>query len=500
MAVYRPVWIGTDGRTLLSAHVTATARSANPQERYDGIVMRGTPGMREWCRQERWPVRFMDTDGVSAVAYARATARAFERGEIDCAIPMPEALQFDGFVDMLIAAGYGDRVIGLLRAHAFLEGDKIAAKQFCKDGNIPVADFWDFRDARDFREIRHLCLGLLRAYGGVVLKYPYRAAGKGGRVVLDVWGIHPAWASLMHDYENDWRERCGDDAWPLLMESRMSGVEISFTALVDGRGNWQLLPSAMDYPERFAGVRPGLSNPITGGMAALSPHPMETPELMRMANERIFAPLVSLMQARGMLRPCILYPSGFVSLDADMRPTGIRLCEINIRPPEPEWRVMIKRVRNLGELVRATVEGRLDEVQPEVREDQISMTMALVIGPGPEGYRGYPWRYKVGESMVIDAGGLPANIMFVPSAVGYDTGTNRFVSNGSRVGYLIGNAAFGTRSRRSAAEYLSDKIKEAYRRGNVRVIPPENPDGNRLAIRDDAGAHFALADELFEET
>ena len=35
----------------------------------------------------------------------------------------------------------------------------------------------------------------------------------------------------------------------------MAGVEISFTILVDKNGHHQILPTAMDYPERFEARR-----------------------------------------------------------------------------------------------------------------------------------------------------------------------------------------------------------------------------------------------------
>ena len=56
----------------------------------------------------------------------------------------------------------------------------------------------------------------------------------------------------------------------------MSGVEISFTILVDKLGHYQILPTAMDYPERFERP-PGLDNPITGGMGSISPTPLNPP-------------------------------------------------------------------------------------------------------------------------------------------------------------------------------------------------------------------------------
>jgi hypothetical protein len=37
----------------------------------------------------------------------------------------------------------------------------------------------------------------------------------------------------------------------------------------------------------------------------------------------------------------------------------------------------------------------------------------------------------------------------------------------------------------------------AYNNGKVRVIPRENPDGNRLDLRRDVGSHYLTAEETF---
>ena len=111
----------------------------------------------------------------------------------------------------------------------------------------------------------------------------------------------------------------------------MSGVEISFTILVDKNGHHQILPTAMDYPERFEGP-PGLDNPITGGMGSISPHPLESPALLELAEETIARPLIEIMQARGILRQCVLYPGCFVSFDAGL-PAPIDSGLRNQHPP-----------------------------------------------------------------------------------------------------------------------------------------------------------------------
>ena len=361
-------FVGTDGRTLLAALETSRATSELYPGDYRGLVVRGTPAMPAWARRVGWPVDFLPVTEHAAPAYAEALLRAFREGALDAALVMPESLVFEGLVDLVAAAGQGGRIIGLSREAAFVEADKIACKRLCREAGIPVAPAWAEADAHDYRSVLGTCLEYLHEFGGAVLKYPYAAGGKGARIIGSTWEIRDVYELLLNDYREAYRKEFGKKGpWPLLIESRMAGVEISFTILVDKDGHHRFLPTAMDYPERFAGP-PGLDNPITGGMGSISPHPLESPELLALAEETIARPLIAKMRERGLLRQCVLYPGCFVSFGQDFKPTAIRVCEINIRPGEPEFQPVVKRLRNLGPLLKAMVEGRLDEVAPEVQE------------------------------------------------------------------------------------------------------------------------------------
>ena len=147
-------------------------------------------------------------------------------------------------------------------------------------------------EARDYPAVLKTCLAYLHEFGGAVLKYPYSAGGKGARIMLNTWDIKDVYDGLMKDYKDAYSRGCGKKSpWPLLIEARMSGVEISFTILVDKQGHYQILPTAMDYPERFERP-PGLDNPITGGMGSISPHPLESPALLELADDTIARPLI----------------------------------------------------------------------------------------------------------------------------------------------------------------------------------------------------------------
>jgi phosphoribosylamine--glycine ligase len=491
-------FIGTDGRSLLAALETSRATSELYPGEYQGVVVRGTPAMPSFARRMNWPVGFIPVAENTPTAIAAALAASFREQALDLALVMPEALIFEGLVDQLEEAGWGDRVLGLDRRGAFLEADKIACKRFCRDAGIPLAPAWAEVDARDYREVLRICLDYLHEYGGAVLKFPYSAGGKGARIILNTWEIRDVYDLLLNDYREPYKELCGKkNPWPLLIEARMSGVEISFTIFVDQQGNYQLLPTAMDYPERFAGP-PGIDNPITGGMGSISPHPLESPALMALAEETIAQPLIKSMREKGILRPCVLYPGCFVSFDGNFQPRAVRVCEINIRPGEPEFQPIVKRLRNLGALLGAMKDGRLHEVAPEVRTDQISLCLALVTGPGgPKQQKGYPWSLTKGEVLEMDFDYFDKKkITVIPSAMDC-TEEGVFKSDGSRVAYLVANATVKEGQKRGqTVESLRLRLLNAFDQGKIRVIPREDKQGNRLALRRDIGLHYQKAELL----
>ena len=493
---------GTDGRTLLSALVVSTATSEIYEESYQGVVVRGTPSMPKFAETMNWPIVFIPTEGNSYDEYAAAIIEALKSGAIDYVVPMPEALLFDGLVDEVESAGFGDRIVGLKKDAAFIEGDKIKCKELCQQAGIPVATSWEAVDAKAYDTILHTCLDYIQQYGGAVLKYPYSAGGKGARIILNSWEIREVYDTLIKDYKRDYKKMYGAKGhWPLLIESLMSGVEISFTILVDINGNFQILPTAMDYPERFEGPA-SKTNPITGGMGAISPHPMETPDLIQMAGDLIARPLVDIMKENEYLRPCILYPGCFVSLDNNKQPTHIRVSEINIRPGEPEAQPVARRLRNLGVLIEAMFDGRLDQVRPEVREDQLAICAGLVTGPGgPDGQKGYPWSCTKGEPVEIDFNYIrKKSIQIIPSAMTCNADDNQFKSDGTRVAWLNANVRIKPdENRGEVAERFRNKLLSAFDNGKIRVIPRENPDGNRLDLRRDIGTHYLVAEKIFPE-
>ncbi len=183
-----------------------------------------------------------------------------------------------------------------------------------------------------------------------------------------------------------------------------------------------------------------------------------------------------------------------------MRPTTIRVSEINIRPGEPEAQPVIRRLRNLGVLIQATLEGNLNEVEPEVRTDQLAMCSGLVTGPGgPDGQKGYPWSCTRGEPVEIDYKYMKRKgIHVIPSAMMCSADEDGFKSDGTRVAFLNVNMTIKPdESRGEAADRSRNKLLAAFDNGKIRVIPREDANGNRLDLRRDIGFHYGEAERIF---
>ena len=485
-------FIGTDARTLQSALVVSMAKSEIYKNNMQGVVIGGSSAMPEFSKLMNWPVEFISTEGNSVDAYAEAIVRAMKKGEIDYVVPMPESLLFEGLINEISAYGFDFNrwVVGLTEKGSFLGSDKIACNYFCKKNNIPVADEWielDIKTKKGYQFLLDCCLDYCDRFGGAVLRYPYSAGGRGTRIIKNPWEIRDVYEGLMHDYKDDYKEMFGSrNPWPLLIESFISGIEISFTVLVDKNGGFQILPTAMGYPERFEGVS-GKDNPITDGMGSISPHPIETDRLKEMFAGEVAVPLIEGMEEIGILRPCILNFRCFISLDSSMRPTRIRVSEINICPGEPELQTVVRRLRNFGVLIKAMFDGNLHEVSPEVREDQIAICLTLAVGPNDFGnQKGYPWSYAKGEQFDFNLNYLnKKKLQLIPSAMKWDEREMIYKSDGGRVAYLNANTT-------KSCEALRRKMFEALQNNEVQLVSQ-----SRFAVREDVGFHYESVKKIF---
>ena len=130
------------------------------------------------------------------------------------------------------------------------------------------------------------------------------------------------------------------------------------------------------------------------------------------------------------------------------------------------------------------------------------MCAALVTGPGgPDGQKGYPWSCTRGEPVEIDFKYMKRKgIQVIPSAMMCSPEDGGFKSDGTRVAYLNANATVKADEKPGeTAERFRTKLLAAFDNGKIRVLPRENPQGNRLDLRRDIGFHYLEAEKIFPD-
>jgi phosphoribosylamine--glycine ligase len=134
---------------------------------------------------------------------------------------------------------------------------------------------------------------------------------------------------------------------------------------------------AKDYKR----IGEGDKGPNTGGMGAISPVPFVDDKLKQKIHNRIVKPTIE-----GLHKDNIPYV-GFVFIGLIKVGEEPYVIEYNVRMGDPETQVVLPRVKNdLGELLLATAEGRLSQIEIEI-DDRSYTTIVAVSGGYPEGYQ-----------------------------------------------------------------------------------------------------------------
>jgi phosphoribosylamine--glycine ligase len=258
--------------------------------------------------------------------------------EADLTVIGPEAPLVEGLADRLRALGR--KVIGPSAAAAALEGSKIFAKELMNEAGVPTARFQTFDDAGAAKR------ALARFEFPVVLKADGLAAGKG---VVIAKSRREAEETLDRMFRG---ELVGEAGRRVVIEDFCPGEEVSFIALSDGQ---HVLPFApvQDHKQVFDGDR----GPNTGGMGTYSDDRILDETSRAEIMDRVIRPTVDAMARRG--TPF----SGFLFAGLMMTPAGVRVLEFNVRLGDPETQVLMHRLdSDLGEVLQAAAEGRLNEV------------------------------------------------------------------------------------------------------------------------------------------
>ncbi len=312
-------------------------------------------------------------------------------------------------------------VIGPSKRGAELEGSKDFAKMFMADQDIPTGRFQTFTDYT-LAEGQEFLETLEPPY---VLKADGLAAGKGVLIIEDLQEAKEELARMLQG-------KFGKASSKVVVEEFLKGIELSVFVLTDGTG-YVILPEAKDY-KRIGEGDTGLN---TGGMGAVSPVPFADKAFIQKVEERIVKPTINGLRDRG-----IRY-SGFIFLGLMNRDGDPYVIEYNVRMGDPEAEVVLPRIKtDLVDLLQATAEGRLSEVNLEVEPDTVT-TVMLVSG-------GYPGSYEKGKVIsgleVTETGrsqapGVPARKETVVFHAGTKTRGDHVVTSGGRV---LAVSAYGT--------------------------------------------------------
>lgn len=293
--------------------------------------------------------------GIARVATCLPQGASFleaaERCGAGLTIVGPEVPLVDGVVDQFRSVGR--LIVGPNRAAAQLEGSKIFAKRFFAQSGIPTAGFATAETPDEAR-------AALDRFGfPVVLKADGLAAGKGVVIAHDRADADAALSQLQGR---------------LVIEEFLSGEEVSFIALCDGRDVVPLAPT-QDHKAVFDGD----TGPNTGGMGAYC-----DPTILTDA------------QTQRILRTAI-YPAvdatnftGFLYAGLMMTADGPKVLEFNVRLGDPETQPLMHRMASdFVPLLLAAAEGKLAGARIEWRREP---SVCVILASG-----GYPGAFETGK-------------------------------------------------------------------------------------------------------
>ena len=300
-------------------------------------------------------------------------ARFCRQNNVDLVVVGPEDPLAAGMVDHL--AKEGIRSFGPTKEAAQLEADKWFAKEMMRHQAVPTAEARAFSDPAAAEEF------VRERAEPVVIKATGLAKGKGVTLCYRTGDALEAIDRIM-------RTRVfGEAGERIVVEEMLRGPECSILAFVDRKNMYVLEPSQDHKP-----VEDGDTGPMTGGMGAYSPTPVVTETTLRTIERDILVPVMD-----GLVREGIEY-RGVLYAGLMLTTNGPKVLEFNCRFGDPETQPLMMRLKSdLLELMLATVDGRLDQV-----DLQWDPRPALCVVASS---KGYPGKYETGApiSGVTDA-------------------------------------------------------------------------------------------------
>ncbi|MBF0312835.1 MAG: phosphoribosylamine--glycine ligase [Oligoflexia bacterium] len=263
-------------------------------------------------------------------------------------------------IDLVISGPEGPLASGMgnfLRPHnipffgpdqegAQLESSKIWAKKFMSRNGVQTARFWSFVDG-DFEAASSL---LRELKGNCVVKYDGLACGKGVFVCSSMSDAETALHAMDNLSKKYSHSHSPYQSPAFLIEEKISGIELSITIITDGK-NYQMLLPTQDHKT----LCESNVGPNTGGMGAIGPLPLLTPQIYQEIISQIVEPTII-----GLNSENIVY-KGFLYFGVMLTKNGPYLLEYNVRLGDPEAEVIIPAMKGkLTPLILNALQGKLE--------------------------------------------------------------------------------------------------------------------------------------------
>ena len=203
-----------------------------------------------------------------------------EKEAVGLVVVGPEAPLADGLADQLSERGVP--CFGPSALAAQLESSKSFSKDFMIRHDIPTARYHTVTTLEEG-------LACIRSVDyPVVIKASGLAGGKGVLIPQSQEEAEEGVRSILGD------RRFGDAGDEVVIEERLTGVEVSLMAFTDGK-DLVLMPEAQDHKRLLEGDQ----GPNTGGMGAFAPANVLTSEQLQFAKERILQAAIDGIKAEG---------------------------------------------------------------------------------------------------------------------------------------------------------------------------------------------------------
>ncbi|MBF0459278.1 MAG: phosphoribosylamine--glycine ligase [Nitrospirae bacterium] len=310
---------------------------------------------------------------------------------IDLTVVGPEVPLGLGIVDLFEREGL--KIFGPNQRAAGLETSKVFAKDFMRRHGIPTARYKVFSSYPE----AHNYIRLMGA--PIVIKADGLAAGKGVIVAGTYEEAESALRLIMID------RAFGDAGNKVIIEECLTGEEVSFMAITDGKTILPI-PTSQDHKRVYDNDK----GPNTGGMGAYSPAPLVDDALQETIMETIMRPTISLLAKDGIKYKGVLYAGLMIH---EGRPYVL---EYNCRFGDPEAQAILMRLdSDIVDICLSVHDGTLESTEIQWNPDA---AVGVVIAAG-----GYPGEFQRGKKITgLDSIKPNAGVYCFHSGTAFDNG------------------------------------------------------------------------------